>query len=85
MLECFHLLTTPLRHLPIWLEESSVARIWTHHRPVLVGFVDPGMLFEKGHYPDYQMLEYTELDCKKNIWYDNCHLRDAFHKPQGFF
>jgi len=74
-----------LRHLAIWLVESSEARIWRHHRPELVEFVDPGMLFEEGRYPVHPMLKHTEIDSMKNIGYDNSHRRDAFHIPEDAF
>jgi len=55
------------------------------HFADVVEFVDPGMLFEEGHYPVHQMLKHTEIDGKKNIWYDNSHRRDAFHIPEDAF
>jgi hypothetical protein len=85
MPKCFHLLKTPLHHLAIWLVESSEARIWRHHHPELVEFVDPGMLFEEGYYQVHQMLKHTELDGMKNIGYDNSRQGDSFHIPEDAY
>ena len=85
MPKCFHLLTTRLRHLAIWLVESREARIWRHHRPELVEFVHPGMLFEEGCYPVHQMLKHTKIDGMMDIGYDNSRRSDAFHIPEDAF
>jgi len=71
-----------LRHLAKWLVESSEARIWRHHHPELVEFVDPGMVFEEGCYPVHQMLKHTEIDRVKIIGYNNSRQRDAFCLPE---
>jgi len=76
---------TPLRHLALWLVESSEARIWRHHRPELVAFVDPGMLFKAGCHPVHQMLKHTEIDGMKNIGYDNRLRGYALHIPEDLF
>jgi len=73
----FHLFTTPLGYLAIWLDESSKARIWRHYLPEVVKFVYPGMLFEEGGYPVHQMLKNPEIAGMKNIGYDNSHQGDA--------
>jgi len=65
--QCFHLRTTPLRHLAVWLVEYSEARIWRHHRPERVKFVTHGMLFEEGCYPVGQMMKYIETHGMKHI------------------
>jgi len=83
--ESVHLHTTPLRLLTIWLVESSKARIWMHHHPVLVEFVDPGILFKEGRYPVYQMLLHTQIDSMKNIEYDNSHWWYACRIPDDSF
>ena len=83
--ECFHLLTTTLRHLATWLVKLSQARIWRHHCQELVEFVNPGMLFKKGHFLVYQMLMHTEIEGMKNFGYDNSHPGDAFHIPEDAF
>jgi hypothetical protein len=69
----------------IWIVESSKVRIWRHHYPKLVEFVDPEMLFEERHYPVDRMLKHAEIDDMKNIGYDNCCQRDAFHIPEYIF
>ena len=73
---------TPLRHLAIWLGESSKARIWRHHRPELVEFVNPGMLLEEERYPIHQMLKHTEIQGMKDIGYDDTCRGDTFHIPE---
>jgi len=85
MAECIQLLPTPFRHLAIRLVASSESRIWSHHHPVLVEFVDPGILFEEEHYPVPQMLKKTEIDGKKNVGYDNCRWRDVLYLPEDAF
>jgi hypothetical protein len=82
---CFHLLTTQLCRRDMLLVQSSEARIWRHHRPELLEFVDPGMLFKEGRYTVHQMLQHTEIDSMKNIGYDNSRRRDAFHIPDDAF
>jgi len=77
--KCFHYRTTSLHHLAIWLVESSEARIWRHQYSELVELVHPAMLFKEGHYPDHQILQYTEIDGMKNIAYNNSYRRDTFH------
>jgi len=81
-LVCFHLLTTPLRQPAVLLVELSITRIWRYHPQELVEYVDSGMLFEDGHYPVNQMLDYTDIDGKKNFKYGTSRQRDAFHLPQ---
>jgi len=71
-----------LHHLAIWLVELSKARIWKHHRPELVEFVNPGILFEEGHYPVHRMFKHTEIDIMEDIGYDNSRWGDAFHIPE---
>jgi len=73
------------RHLAIGLVSSNEARIWRHHRPGLVEFICPGMLFEGGHYPVHQMLQHTHIEGMKYIGYNNNHRRDAFHIPEDCF
>jgi len=46
--ECFRLLTTALRHLAIWLGESSEARIWRHYCPQLVLAMGPNSRIGSG-------------------------------------
>jgi len=79
MPKCCHLLSSPLHHLAKWLVESSEDRIWRHHRPELVEFVDPGMLFEEGCYPFHQMPKHTKIDAMKKIEYGTHRQKDAFH------
>jgi len=67
MPECFHLLTTPLRYLAIWLVDLSKARIWRHHYPEHVEFVNPWMFFEEDHSPVHQMLMHIVIDSMKKI------------------
>jgi len=43
------------------------------------------MLFEDGRYPVFQMLKHIEIDCMKDIGYDDNHRRDAFPIPQDAF
>jgi len=83
--ECIHLLTPRLPHLALWLVELREGRIWRHHRPELVEFVDPGMSFEEGHYPVHLMLEHTGMDGMKDIGYDHIVRSDAFHIPDDAF
>jgi hypothetical protein len=71
--------------MAIWLLELSEARIWRHHHPELVEFVNPGMLFKKGRYAVHQMLKHKKIDGMKNIMYDNSHRRDAFHILEDLF
>jgi hypothetical protein len=73
---------TLVLHLAKWHFESSEGRIWWHHRPELVEYVDPVMLFQEGCYPVHQMLKHTEINGKKNIEYVNSHQRAAFHIPE---
>jgi len=71
---------------PVYMAcELSEATIWRDHRPELVEFVDPGMLFEEGRYPVHQLLKYMEIDGMKNIRYDNNRWRDAFNIPDHPF
>jgi hypothetical protein len=81
MPKCFNLITTPLRHPDLWLMKLYEAWIWRHHRPELVKFIDPGVLFEEGHYPVHPMLNHTKIHVVKYIRYDNSHQREAFHIP----
>jgi len=69
----------------MWLVELCEAKICRHHCPVLVEFVNPGMLFEEGHYPVHQMIKHTMVDGMTIVQYDNIHLGDAFHIPQNAF
>jgi len=85
MLKCFHLLPTPFRHLAIWIDESSEARIWRHHRPELVEYVDRGMVCKEGRYSVPQMLKYTEIAGMKIIAYHNRGRSEAFHIPEDAF
>lgn len=79
---CFHLPPTPLHHLAIWLVESSAAMIWRHHRPELVEFVDPGMMFEEGCDTVCQLLDHTKTHGRQDTVYDNRSWGDAFHIPE---
>jgi hypothetical protein len=85
MPKCFQLHTPPLRHLTIWLVESSEARIWRHHRQELGEFPNPGMLFEEGRCPVDQMGNDAEIYGMQIIQYDHSLQRDAFHIPQDTF
>jgi len=69
----------------VWLVESSETRLWRHHRPQLVEFIDPRMLFEEEHFPVHQMLEHTKIDVMKDIYYANCRRGDAFIIPEDPF
>jgi hypothetical protein len=71
--------------MAIWLLELSESRIWRHHHPELVEFVDPGMLFKKGRYAVHQMLKHTKTDSMKNIVHDNSRRTDAFHILEDAF
>lgn len=81
----FHLLTTPLHHIAIWLVVSSEARIWRHYRQELFEFVDFSMLFTKGCSPELHKLTHIEIDSMNNIWYDNSDWRDVFHHLEDAF
>jgi len=81
----FHHLSTPLGNLPIWLVQSSKARIWRHHRPELVEPVEPAMLFGEDRYPVHQMLRHTDMEAKKDYGYDNTRQGDAFHIPEDSY
>jgi len=83
--DCFHLLSTPLHLLVIWLVESSDGMIWRHHRPEVVEFVDPAIMSEDGQHMLHRMIKYTEIDFKMIIGYDNNHRRNAFLVPEDTF
>lgn len=80
-----HHLTTPLHHLAIWVIELSKASILRYHFPELVDYVNYEMLFEVGCYEDHEMPKHTVIDSMKNIAYNNCCWRGAFHLPLGTF
>ena len=46
-------------------------------------FINPGMLFEKGCNPVYQMLEHTEIGGMEDIRYCNGCWGDAFRIPEN--
>jgi len=83
--ECIHHLSTPLHHLVIWLVESSTARIWRHHCPGMVEFVNAGMFLDKGDYTFHQLLNHTMIDGMKNFRYANNGWGNAFCIPEDTF
>lgn len=75
----FHLHTTPLHHLAIWLAVSSEARMWMDHCTELFEVIDPQTLFEEGCSSVHQMLKHSDIDCVMNIKYDTSCQIDALH------
>jgi hypothetical protein len=59
--------------------------MFSYHFPVLVEFVDPGIMFEERRYPVHQMVKHTEMDNIKNVRNVDCHRRDAFYIPEDTF
>jgi len=83
--ECFHLLTTPLCHMSIWLVTLTKAGIWRHKSPDPIKVVISGMVFEKGHYRVDQMFQRTEMDGMKPIKHDNSCRTAAIHNTEVIF
>jgi len=84
-LKWFHLLTTILSPLAIWLVEWSEVRIWQHQFSELVEFSNSRILFMKECYPGHLMLKHSEIDGMKIIRYDNECPGNAFHIPEDAF
>ena len=53
--------------------------MWRHHRPELVEYIDPGMLFKEGRYPVPQMLNCTEIYGMNDLGYDNSRRADELN------
>lgn len=85
MHQLFRLLSTPLCHLTTWHVELGKARIWRHHCPELVEFVNHGMLIEEGPYPVHRMFKHTEIGDIEYIGYGNSHQHDAIHILEDAF
>jgi hypothetical protein len=81
----FALLTTALGPLGLWLVKLKEARIWRHHHPKDIEFVDHGMLFVEECYPVHQMLKHIRIHGKTDIRYINSCPGDALHIADDAF
>ena len=77
----YHSIVSP-RYMACWIDQT---RICCHNHPLLVEFVNHGILFKERSYPVHHMINKIEIYKMKNIGCDNCHARDLFQISDNTF